>query len=313
MYDPAAVRFYDIAHEGAHIRAISSFLTDGGFADLDGLAPRSLVVVARDDMSRLAAEVGVGLLRASFAITIVAELPEYVGPLDIVVVVSTAGADAKAEFALSTAASRGCPVFLVAPPNCPLAEDASTRVTVLPGLPTTAAASPCRIIATLVGLVCVVQQGARCGAEELELLAQHVDDELARVSPDRDASINEAQLLLDFVAGARVIATGGDEACEPLARLIAGWWTAHGLVCAHLSKPELAHAGENLWGEAPDIFYDRFEEDAPAVLPLKIVVWGAADAGLPHAIAQHCAPAAAGGKESLLRLLVRGMAVTALQ
>ncbi|MDU0478863.1 hypothetical protein QVA66_06380 [Staphylococcus chromogenes] len=307
MYDAAAVRFFDIAHEGARLRAVA-----GVIPDLREETVRSLVVVTGDHMSRRAAELAIAASGpARFPMSVCAELPPFVGPLDLVVVATARGADPVLEQALSQAASRGAAVFLVAPGGCPLAEDASTRVQVLPGLPTSTATSPSQIFGTVYGLVTSTACGAHCAAEELELIAHNVDDELTRVAPDRDASVNLAANLNEFVQGARIIHTAAP-GFGALADFMASYWTSAGLVSASLSLTELQEAYPRLNDGAADIFYDPFEDEAPAVLPLKIVVWGAAEAGLPGAIAQDCAPSAESEAIRLLRLLVRGLAVTAI-
>ena len=59
-YDIESVRFFDVAHEGAHVRAVAQAaeLLDG----LRNTSPRSIVVLVTDAVSDAAAQCAVALL-----------------------------------------------------------------------------------------------------------------------------------------------------------------------------------------------------------------------------------------------------------
>ncbi|AKK02527.1 hypothetical protein [Corynebacterium epidermidicanis] len=309
MYDPAAVQFYDIAHSGAHLRSIANFLRSADCAELEHFQLRSFVVLAPDDEARSAAELALAELGVlDFPIVVATQLPTYVGPLDVVLVVSQRGTDLELEHALSSASGRGATTLLIAPSGAPLIDDASDRVTIIPGLPNSPEVAISQVCAAVLGVSWLVQLGVRCASEQLDELADAVDDELTRVAPDRDPSVNLAQQLRESLDGHRILHTGHGA----LARLLATYWTAHGLLSAALSISDLPQALPRLQQAAPDVFYDPFEDGPAEVLPLRVVVWGAHAQASSQAIVQECTPPAASRHEEVFRLLVRGLAVTAL-
>ena len=85
-YDRETVRFFDVAHEGAQLRAVAGALPQ--IERLRGMQPRSLVVVATDQLAAAAARAAVALCEPLALPVIVADqLPAYVGPLDVVLIV----------------------------------------------------------------------------------------------------------------------------------------------------------------------------------------------------------------------------------
>lgn len=311
MYDREAVQFFDIAHEGAFVRAASALLDDGQVAQLRELQPRSLIVIAADDISRAAAELAVAVLAPlPVPITIVGKLPRFAGPLDAVLLASSKSAPAQ-ERCLHEASRRACPTYLIAPPQGPLREEAPSDTYVIPVPPNAAGGSPACVIAAMVALVGGLTAPDQAVREQLELVAQAVDEELLVVTPERDALVNESRKIREFAGEDRVVHTGYGEIPTALARLIATWWVSKGLVCGALEATELGAALPDFNENASDIFYDPFEDDVAPVLPLRIVVWAAQDTHLPRAIAQS-----SGGDDlaldNVLRLMVRGLAATVM-
>lgn len=315
-YDLAAMRFYDIAHEGAQVRSIASQLSDPLSGRLEGMDARSLTVLVQGGLSIAACRWALALLEPHrVPITVARTLPNYVGPLDVVLVISEGGAEPELEQAVSVATARGSEVIVVAPANSPLESEASSSVYFLPALPGVEAPSPARACAAVWAIAQLLQGRRECAVEQLELLADAMDAELAQVAPDRDPLVNPAFELSLFAEGAQVIHTGDSPVTCALAEVISYAWTASGRVSAHLDTIDLAQAQAARPASADDLFRDPYLDDAPAVLPLKIVVWGPEQSGWPNSRAQSVETAPGHNSsaiEQTMLLLVRGLAVTAL-
>lgn len=307
MYDPAAVGFFDLAHEGAFIRATKGLLEDGVCAEVAQLPPRSLIVVAGDDMSRLSAQFAAALLSPLPLPVLVADsLPLFAGPLDVVLVASSKSGG-PIEQALIDADRRGCPTVLIAPPHGPLREEAPEHTYLVPVPPTAVGGAPSCVIATIYTLVARLRHPDQTVGEYLDFAAQAVDDELIAVSPNRDDMLNEAHQLREWAEQGRVIHTGVQGAGMALAELVAASWNSHGIVCGALELSELHVSLPKIDVSTTDIFYDPFEDDGEAVIPLRIVVWAQRESSLPNSRVVT----AENGEltlENWLRLMVRGLA-----
>ena len=262
-------------------------------------------------------------------------LPEFVGALDVVIVVGDAPDAETVTRQLSAAAGRGAEVVLAGPASGPVVEDAPRGVILLPAPPTADGASPLRTIAAI-GAVCAALTGAQA---LIDGPADAIDFELRQLSPERDVSVNAARQLREFVDGARILHTGYTGTGVAVARLIAALWSARGLPSGFVGREDLgtaleAGAGElagnstgNSAGAADDIFYDPFIDGPPAQVPVKTVVWAQREPHLLGARAEYVADdavdadgetvaATAGGGDEFsaaLRLIVRGLAATAMQ
>ncbi|MEJ5928388.1 hypothetical protein WG915_07120 [Corynebacterium sp. H128] len=311
MYDRDAVRFFDVAHEGAYVRGAANLLRDGWCTEIRELRPRSLVVVVADDLSRAAAECAIALLEPlPLPISVVSELPRFAGPLDAVLVASSKGS-ASQEISLHAAAQRGCPSLLIAPSEGPLRAEAPAQVTLVGGPPNGIGGSPASVIAAMYAVVASLTRADQIVLEQLELAADGVDAELLAVAPERDELVNEARALKAFAAHSRVIHTGNDGVGRAIANLMAVLWTGKAMVSGVLEAAELAVALPELQSAAPDVFYDPFEPTTEPVLPLRIVVWAQPDTTLPFASAQSSGDGSC-SLENMLRLIVRGLAAAVL-
>lgn len=306
-YEPEAVRFFDIAHEGAQLRAVAQ--AAGRLAGLGGAEARSVVVLATAQIAEAAARCAVNLFEPLRLPVVVARtLPGFIGPLDVVVVVGDAPDAETVTREMSTAARRGATVVLAGPQDGPVVEDALSDVITVPTPPTTLGASPLRTLGA-VGAVLAGQEAA----ERLEALAAEVDDELTQLSPERELPVNLARQLRDFVAGARIIHTGYTPAGAAVAQLVSALWSARGLPGGFVSREELPAA---LADEAPqktdDIFYDPFIDGPAAGVPVKTIVWGSREAQVPGARAEYAVSERDDEFAEAARLIVRGYAATAL-
>lgn len=307
MYDRDAVKFFDIAHEGAFIRGARSLIDDGVSGRLAEMNPRSLIVIAADDISRAAAQLGCALLEpAPLPIVVVSELPRFAGALDVVLVASSTSVP-RQEQCLHAADRRGCPTILLAPPQGPLREEAPARTVIVPVPPTAVGGSPSAVIATMMALVAPLTGPEQAVGEHLDLAASAVDEELLAVSPERDELVNVARQLRNFAGDGRIIHAGLAGKASALAALIATWWTSKGVVSSALELAELHASLPSFDQSETDIFYDPFEDGDPGVIPLRIVVWAQQESALPHSIVQN-ADSDELTLENILRLAVRGMA-----
>lgn len=307
MYDAAAVRFFDLAHEGAFIRGARRLIDDGICSDITELQPRSLIVLVADELSRAAAQLACALVEPlPLPVTIVDSLPRYAGPLDVVVVASSKSV-APQERDLHEAARRGCVSILLAPSEGPLRDEAPEGAYVVPVPATTEGVAPSAVVATVYALAVSLTTPARVVGEHLDLAAAAVDEELLSVSPERDELVNQARQLHTLAVENRVVHSGLSGAPAELARVISTGWAANGLVSAALELSELQAALPNLNVNETDIFHDPFEEGEQLVLPLRTVVWAQRDSAVPRSVAQH-AESDEISLENILRLMVRGLA-----
>ncbi|WKS67572.1 exopolyphosphatase [Corynebacterium accolens] len=335
-YDTETVRFFDVAHEGAQIRLLAGQMERWGEI-LNGLNPRSLVILPTDAIAREAAHLGVGLaepLRIPLVVT--ESLPQYVGALDIVVAVGEPAECDWASRALIAASQRGATTILVGPASGPLVEDCPEDTLIAPSLPTAEGCSPARFITALYALCSIVRTSPRAVCEELEDLAAAVDREIEQLSPERDDAINPGRQLREYAEGARII-----HSCviDPyayaerrervhidtlVARMAATIWAVHGLPGTFVEPADLRGAldrgAESSTAPAPadDLFYDPFIDGAGAdapLIPLKVIFWGQEEANLPNSLAVRSTDPepGLGHLARSLQLITRSFAATAYE
>lgn len=312
-YDRETVRFFDVAHEGAQVRAVAQCATR--LERLRGMAPRSLVVLATDQVSEAAAR-ALARLREPLRLPVVvtSALPGYVGPLDVVVVAGEAN-DESAARALATAAGRGAETVLAGPARGPLVDDAPDATLVVPALPTTAGPSALRTFAAVGAVLSALEQPAEFTEDRLRALADEVDRDLESLSPERDETVNAARQLRAFSSGARVVHSGADRCGLTVARVAAEVWSTRGIPSAYVGQAELPAALEDAGdaGAPGDIFRDPFLDGPPAEAPVRTIVWNAGATGAPRARAEACEPSALGEEGTAARLIVRAAAATAME
>lgn len=295
-YDPEAVAFYNIAHEGAYLRIIAESVgrtsprtdergqTLPALANLAGITPRSLVILTEEQPCARAARLGVALaphvlgspLPVRFPTTITTALPDYVGALDCVVVLSDSGYGHGPAQALRAADARGATTVLVAPPESPLAAEIPMDTVRLEVPPTAEGPSPLRVVGTVLAVWGLLAGAERfLLSEQLGQLAELVDAELVQCSPTRELPANEARQLAEVAASAStVLHVAAHTLPEELTDLIALLWTTRGVPATSLSADEWFMASSLLQDTrhaGRDIFADPVPEE-----PLRqVVIWGA--------------------------------------
>ncbi|MCP1387973.1 hypothetical protein M5J20_07190 [Corynebacterium sp. TA-R-1] len=318
-YDRETVRFFDVAHEGAQLRAIAQAAQR--LSHLRGMQPRSVVVLGTDQIALAAARALVAVRTPlELPVLVTDALPSYVGPLDVVLVVGDAAAREQDARGLAAAAGRGAETVLAGPARGPLLDDAPSSTTILPALPTAAGASPARTIAAVAAVLDALTGDPDVIAGQLEVLAEEVDAELTSLSPERDASVNPARQLRAFAADARVLHSGTTRCGRAIAQLVAEIWSARGLASGFVDAEELALAVEfgspSGAARADDIFYDPYLDGPLELVPLKTVLWaqpaGAPGVAVPNSRAETVEAAGLGDTAQALRLITRAYAATIL-
>lgn len=310
-YDQETVRFFDVAHEGAQVRAVAAAVAD--LARLRGGTPRSVVVVT-SDQTALASAQYVARIRSPlrWLLVVTDALPTFVGPLDVVIVVGDKSDDVTMLRDVTTAAGRGAVTVLAGPPVPELIDDAPRDTIVIPSLPHSAGASPARTIMTVCTVLDVLEEDDRLIAQRLHTIADELDEEATGLSPERDETVNPARQLRAYVDNSAVLHTGVDTHGEAVAELVATLFSLRGLPSGYVAGPELAAATADHASPVDSLFHDPFLDGPATMLTLKIVVWGAEETEVSNALAVPAPASAAGIAGQAQRLLVRGLAATAL-
>lgn len=268
QYEPETVRFFDIAHEGAQARNVANQADTLG-QRLFGAQVRSVVICPTDQIARAASHCAVTLAGASVPVRqpvmVAQSLPEFVGPLDVVIVVGEAAESPWASRALADASRRGAETILIAAPRGPLIDDAPDDTVVIPALPTTQGPSPVRYITGILAVLWSLSIDSEMVRRRCEDLAEAVDEEIVLDSPEHGIETNPGRALREFVGNTGVWHTGGvgvvgaqpgaqpgaggpgggggstAAACnQAVARLAAQLWSACGMGGADIDAQELA-------------------------------------------------------------------------
>ncbi|AZA09829.1 hypothetical protein [Corynebacterium pseudopelargi] len=175
--------YFDIAHEGAQLRAVADALP---WESILSDAPRSIVVLAGDELSYRAAQAVLGVCQPlATPVVITQSLPSYVGALDVVLLLSESGAHDGLAQAASVCHARGT-TTIAAIGHGRLREDLPSSTHIIDPLPMHEGPSPARSGAALLALL--VAQPTR----RLHAIAERVDEELLRCAPERE-TLNPAR------------------------------------------------------------------------------------------------------------------------
>ncbi|NUS92745.1 MAG: tobH protein, partial [Nocardia sp.] len=110
------------ASGGAQVRATAAAVAEGALARLDGLRPRSLLLVSGPGRAGRAAALLVAALgdRTGLPLVQVTSVPSWAGPLDVVLVAGDDAGDPRLIDAVDRAVRRGAEVVVTAPDEGPL-------------------------------------------------------------------------------------------------------------------------------------------------------------------------------------------------
>jgi hypothetical protein len=208
---------------GAQVRAVAAAQDEGA---LDSLRvedrARSVIWVAGRGTAETAGAMLAATLggAASQPIMIAAEVPPWVGPLDVLVVAGDDPGDPALVGAAATGVRRGARVVVVAPYEGPLRDTTAGRVAVLaPRLWVRDEFALCRYLAA--GLAAMQTVDPKMNLKprtELASLADELDAEALRNSAGREVFTNPAKTMAARISGRRVALTGDCAATLALAR-----------------------------------------------------------------------------------------------
>jgi len=183
-----------------------------------GERPRSVIWVAGRGTAESAGAILATTQGASAAEPIVtaAEVPPWIGPLDVLVVAGDDPGDPVLVAAAATGVRRGARVVVAVPYEGPLRDATAGRVAVLaPRLWVPEEFSLCRYLA--VGLA-VLRAVDTALSLDLNALADELDTEALRSSAGREMFTNPAKALAQQISGHPVVLAGDSAATLALAR-----------------------------------------------------------------------------------------------
>ena len=274
--DRQQVLLFSAAHEGAQLRAAAAAMDSGIFSDIQGFAPRSIIIHAASSAAAAAAQCAIALTQKDAPPTLCAtELPGFVGSLDLVVVLTQDPGDGAAATFLADAVSRGASTVLIGANSGPVRYAAGADTIVVPESTLPTEGSFLGPLGFILGILATVDASAVGAAANLTDVADLVDQELAACGPDRDIASNPARQLAASLENHRVVFSWQHPALAAVAHFATDAWLRSGQVTAAAPMAEIHRAAAELNYAAPvagDIFYDP-ELDGPLdLLPLRAVV-----------------------------------------
>ena len=208
-----------VAMAGAQVRATAAAADEGALESLaSDQRPRTVIWLA----GRGSAESAGAMLTASLGATAgepivaAAQAPPWIGPLDVLVVAGDDPGDPALVSAAATAVRRGARVVVAAPCEGPLRDVTAGRAAVLaPRLWVPDDFGLCRYLAAGLAVLGVVDPAIRT---DLAALADELDAEALRNSPDREVFTNPAKALAGRMSGRQAVLAGDCPGTLALAR-----------------------------------------------------------------------------------------------
>ncbi len=267
------------AMAGAQVRATASAVDEGALDSIrSDQRPRSLIWVG----GRGAAASAGAMLAASLSsvaaepIVLAAEVPSWIGPLDVLVVAGDDPEDPALVGAAATGARRGTRVVVAAPYEGPLRDATAGRAAVLAprlwlpdefGLP--------RYLAVGLATMHAVDNALPA---DLAALADELDAEALRNSAGREVFINAAKALAERISQRNVAVVGDNagtlalarHAATMLLRLAGSTVAATGLADALVALRSPAPGGDRGSSGVDSLFHDE-EIDGPLPQRLRVL------------------------------------------
>lgn len=209
------------ASGGAQVRATAAAVGEDALVRLDGLRPRSLVLVSGSGRAARAASLLVAALgdRAGLPVVPVTALPPWVGPLDVVLVAGDDAGDPRLTDAVDRALRRGAEVVVAAPIEGPMRAVAAGRAAVL--APRVQVLDHNRLLRFLAAGIAVLRaiDPSRSGTlvPDLTDLADVLDAEALRAGPTNEVFRNPAKTLAARMHQRGVVLAGDSPAAAELA------------------------------------------------------------------------------------------------
>jgi len=212
-------RLRSAAMAGAQVRATAAAVEEGALESLvSDQRPRTVIWLA----GRGPAEAAGAMLAAAIGATAVepivtaAQVPPWIGPLDVLIVAGDDAGDPVLVSAAATAARRGARVAIAAPYEGPLRDATAGRAAVLaPRLWVPDEFGLCRYLAAGLATLGAVDPGL---TTDLATLADELDAEAVRNSAVREVFTNPAKVLAERMSGRQTVLAGDCPATLALAR-----------------------------------------------------------------------------------------------
>lgn len=268
---------------GAQIRASVSVADEHLRDRLQGIHPRSVVLVGGNVRAGRAAEIVVALFSERCAVPLVAApiTPPWVGPLDVVVVAGDDAGDPTLVASIDRALRRSAEVVVDAPDEGPVRSVTAGRAVLLaPRVRVPTAYAFARHLAVFCTVLTSLE-ASRLGSTlpDLGSIADSVDAEAARDHPSNDVFENPAKALAARMLSRRVVIAGDSPATAVLARHSTdSLLQIAGVIAAPAALPDALVARDRLLDStaASDtydpLFHDE-ELDGPApVAPVRVFV-----------------------------------------
>ncbi|MBU3063441.1 tobH protein [Nocardia sp. NEAU-G5] len=209
------------ASGGAQVRATAAAVSEDVLGRLRDMRPRSLVVVTGAGRAARAAAVLLACLgdRAGLPIVPVSALPQWVGPLDVVLVAADDSGDPRIVEAVDRALRRSAEVVVAAPEEGPLRTAAAGSAVLLP--PRVRVLDHNRVLRYLAVGIAVLQvvDPAHIGplTPELNALADALDAEALSDGPTNEVFHNPAKLLAARMQQRRIVLAGDSAGANQVA------------------------------------------------------------------------------------------------
>lgn len=309
-YDPIAVAFYDVAHEGAQLRAVAGAIQDHAFAPLLGLRPRSIIVLHRESVAHAAMNVVLSM-RSPLAVPVVAakRLPTFAGPLDVVIVLSDRDSDPLLEQDLYTARDRGCAIVFAGMSRSELSRQCPAEAIRIPSLPNAEGNSALRAVGVMLAVLDAVtakNYDAGLSADVFMTYSQEVDEEITACSPDRDLVLNQARQLAELPGP--ILHLGDTDLAAAIAGLAAVYWTTCGNLSTTATMDEYGVLAQRV--KSSDMFHDPFL-DGPAPQTYSTVLWALEEQALVSSVVSQQRVQSLDRAAAPFRLIARAQLATA--
>jgi hypothetical protein len=204
---------------GAQMRATAAALDEGVMEPLQSdLPPRTVVWVANHGTAEAAGAMLAAALGGSTGspIVLAAEVPPWIGALDVLIVAGDDPGDSALVSAAATGIHRGARVIVAAPQEGPLRDVSAGRSVVLPPrLNVPDEFGLARYLAAGLATLHVVDPGTSI---DVAGIADDLDAEALRNSAGRELFTNPAKALADRMSGRDVVLAGASAAMLALSR-----------------------------------------------------------------------------------------------
>lgn len=210
---------------GAQVRATAAAVDEGALdalrSDSRDYPPRTLIWLSTRGTAATAGSLLAAVRGDSVRepLVLAAEVPSWIGSLDVLVVAGDDPGDPALVAAAAAGVRRGARVVVVAPYEGPLRDATAGRVAVLePRIPVPAEFGLPRYLAAGLAVLDALEGGDGGAATDLGALADELDAEALRNSAGRELFTNPAKMLADRIVGRDVALAGDCVATLALAR-----------------------------------------------------------------------------------------------